>query len=427
MEEDKKRHGVECGVVKELPGIAAMHGVDYTLLRLVLNVVGRRALERGGGEVGEGSVPVGFLEDLETHEEGQGVEWRRCVLNAAKDLASQLPETLKTDPADLLRIACRINVNSHVITDPTSTGSTTRNIAVGLFPLTAILNHSCRPNSTYVTSGEGGGTMMLRTLVPVGEGEELTLSYVDLYASRLDRRKKLAETKFFSCQCDRCDADAETEADQRIDGILCDSCVDGERLFVRRHPTSQERHCQSCKKILEDPTPHLQRIENTFSLVFAFANAGKIDSVLCAFKHHRSKILTGSTTPRLHPHHKLLITPLSTLISYAKSENDWEDALEFATDLVEAMEGCLPPNWPEVADFVYGLAEVQEIVGRAFLEGGEEGGKRWKRGRVLLREVERNFGRCLEMRRVAFGEGHPRTLDALEQIQRVKARGVLID
>ncbi|KAI8854619.1 hypothetical protein BC829DRAFT_157663 [Chytridium lagenaria] len=60
----------------------------------------------------------------------------------------------------------RPNFNSVVI----------QNIAVGLFPLTAILNHSCRPNATYVTDTVSSssdvdtspptfGTMLVRTLV----------------------------------------------------------------------------------------------------------------------------------------------------------------------------------------------------------------------------------------------------------------------
>ncbi|KAI8854620.1 hypothetical protein BC829DRAFT_157659 [Chytridium lagenaria] len=63
MENDRVRHERECRVVKELPGIAAMHGVDYTLLRLVLAVVGRRCQEsmneKNEGE--GGAVPVAFF------------------------------------------------------------------------------------------------------------------------------------------------------------------------------------------------------------------------------------------------------------------------------------------------------------------------------------------------------------------------------
>ncbi|KAJ3098398.1 hypothetical protein HDU97_004026 [Phlyctochytrium planicorne] len=423
MDKDSERHKVECAVLKDLPGIAAMHKVDYTLLRLVLNIIGRPgetflSSKETGGAV---RVPIEFLYDLGTHEEYQGVEWKRCVMSACQDLSEHLPPSLATSASKLLQLACRINVNSHVITSPTS--QLTRNIAVGMFPLVAIINHSCRPNCTYVTSGIDG-TMSVRTLSHVSPGEELTLSYVDLYASKQDRRRKLQDTKFFTCECKRCQ-DQPSEADERISGFVCGYCQDPSYLL--QSSSASHLTCPLChsKTPTKTALESLDRIQNHISLTFAFANAGKIEDVLYAFKafHRSGKFIpvpgpAATETPLLHPHHALVIQNLSSLTSYAHSENRFEDAVSYGLLLAMALEGCVPPNWPDLADVLYSLAVNEEIFARA-LEDGLVKKRKGVEVVELDRRAKEHFTKCWEMRRIAFGDDHPKTKDVLEQVERL--------
>ncbi|MES1912403.1 MAG: hypothetical protein MHM6MM_004684 [Cercozoa sp. M6MM] len=64
---------------------------------------------------------------------------------------------------------------------------------VGFFPLVACVNHDCAPNCALVFSlSPQGITVQMRTMRPVQQGEELTISYVDL----LDTFETRSETLY---------------------------------------------------------------------------------------------------------------------------------------------------------------------------------------------------------------------------------------
>jgi hypothetical protein len=74
-------------------------------------------------------------------------------------------------------------------------------IAHGVFPLAAVLNHSCTPNCVLVYSGT---TVTIRTIEPVAAGAELFHSYVDVTHGVEERRAHLSEVYGFECACSRC-------------------------------------------------------------------------------------------------------------------------------------------------------------------------------------------------------------------------------
>ncbi len=82
----------------------------------------------------------------------------------------------------------------------------------GLYPLCAIFNHSCYPNSLFVSEG---ANLTFRTIRPVDKHEELTVNYVALYAPRTQRRKELWVEKKFFCMCRRCTLKPKNE-DERV-------------------------------------------------------------------------------------------------------------------------------------------------------------------------------------------------------------------
>lgn len=73
----------------------------------------------------------------------------------------------------------------------------------GVFPLHAMLNHSCRPNAVYV-SLPGTTSMCLKTLRAVQAGEELTVSYISNFLPVGLRQKILSDRYGFSCCCELC-------------------------------------------------------------------------------------------------------------------------------------------------------------------------------------------------------------------------------
>eukprot|EP00658_Telonema_sp_P-2_P081492 TRINITY_DN8366_c0_g1_i2.p1 TRINITY_DN8366_c0_g1~~TRINITY_DN8366_c0_g1_i2.p1 ORF type:complete len:277 (+),score=51.37 TRINITY_DN8366_c0_g1_i2:219-1049(+) len=71
----------------------------------------------------------------------------------------------------------------------------------------AMLNHSCLPNC-YIGQGQGG-VLEVRTKKPVQDGEELTISYLDMTRADLCediklRQENLMDTFRFTCSCELC-------------------------------------------------------------------------------------------------------------------------------------------------------------------------------------------------------------------------------
>ena len=82
----------------------------------------------------------------------------------------------------------------------------------GIFPLTAMLNHSCDPNCVF--SADPDGTLYVAVCRDVDEGDELCVAYIEMSGEGEpleQRRERLRESFHFVCQCSRCQAD-EAEA-----------------------------------------------------------------------------------------------------------------------------------------------------------------------------------------------------------------------
>lgn len=67
-------------------------------------------------------------------------------------------------------------------------------------------SHSCAPNLVAVQEGPW---MDFYALVDIPQGTEVTISYIPLASSTLERREYLAQEYFFYCTCARCMADSK--------------------------------------------------------------------------------------------------------------------------------------------------------------------------------------------------------------------------
>lgn len=72
----------------------------------------------------------------------------------------------------------------------------------GLYPLGALQNHNCVPNTRHHFDGEY--RLYVNAALPIAAGEELTMSYTSLFWDTTLRRQFLRITKHFSCTCKRC-------------------------------------------------------------------------------------------------------------------------------------------------------------------------------------------------------------------------------
>ena len=71
-----------------------------------------------------------------------------------------------------------------------------------LFPLGALQNHSCTPNTRH--HFDSNQRVFVSAALPIEKGEEITMTYVDLLWDTTLRRSFLNATKYFSCKCKRC-------------------------------------------------------------------------------------------------------------------------------------------------------------------------------------------------------------------------------
>ena len=77
--------------------------------------------------------------------------------------------------------------------------------AAGIYPLGALLNHSCAPNCV-ITYEPRHHTQVIRTTCCVAAGEELTHPFLDVLADTPARQGVLKEEYGFDCACPRCSA-----------------------------------------------------------------------------------------------------------------------------------------------------------------------------------------------------------------------------
>jgi hypothetical protein len=135
-------------------------------------------------------------------------------------LSCELEMTVEEAYQLLLIIQC----NAHRIKDGSG------DVALGLFPLTSMLNHSCAPNcfhSYLINSASEPPSLVIRALCDIKQGEELCYNYIPLYQSTDIRQGQLYRAYSFTCQCLRCQynnltlaLDRSTEGSYPLDDVI---------------------------------------------------------------------------------------------------------------------------------------------------------------------------------------------------------------
>eukprot|EP00980_Cylindrotheca_fusiformis_P010863 scaffold2462_cov127-Cylindrotheca_fusiformis.AAC.20 len=87
-----------------------------------------------------------------------------------------------------------------------STSSYTPPHILGIFPLAAMLNHSCSPNAVR---SYANGIMIVHSASPISAGSEVSWSYIPPTQVFAERRRALKRKHGFVCKCDRCTLEAK--------------------------------------------------------------------------------------------------------------------------------------------------------------------------------------------------------------------------
>ena len=103
------------------------------------------------------------------------------------------------EPVPLIEtLTARVLTNTHTLTTPTLDP-----LGLCLSPYSALLNHSCTPNSAVIFSGS---KLTLRSLTAIPAQSELSISYIDSTNPTSCRRLELENRYFFLCRCSSCSA-----------------------------------------------------------------------------------------------------------------------------------------------------------------------------------------------------------------------------
>lgn len=102
----------------------------------------------------------------------------------------------------LMQRVCDVfNTNSFEVVVPSRGNDHTMSLR-GLYPMGALQNHCCVPNSRHHFDDQQ--RLHVSAALPIAAGEEITMSYTDLLWDTSTRRQFLRITKRFSCNCNRC-------------------------------------------------------------------------------------------------------------------------------------------------------------------------------------------------------------------------------
>ena len=219
-------HGGECALVARLGGASKIRGARMFLRLLYLRATRPAAFEKTNvWRASEPGVPRrGNAGSFDVADDS------KSVLGSVAFLRSVLPNSaLPGDPERFIR-AARENLHGVVRADGTLVGS-------AAYAAASLANHACDPNcvASFLTGDDARDVdarreeratdasveesfkekkkplLAMRATRRVRKHEEVTLGYVELYASRGERRARLLKSKGFECACARCRDPPETE------------------------------------------------------------------------------------------------------------------------------------------------------------------------------------------------------------------------
>jgi hypothetical protein len=116
----------------------------------------------------------------------------------------------------------------------------------------ALLNHSCDANAAIVFDRNMAS---VRSILPIKEGEQVAISYIDNTYKRATRRRILQEQYFFDCRCSGCEPPNNVFTGR--DSWLCESC----KTLIPEPLLQGDFKCPQCAKIQSVTLDSLRSLE----------------------------------------------------------------------------------------------------------------------------------------------------------------------
>lgn len=214
--EAKKSYNLISPFIHKIAKISKDTGIENDLLKLVITILAQNAVNNDNNRI------IDLILELPDYEEKDIEEimnWYKKLRQAIKQCHDVLPENLKISEEKLYELACKVSTYA---LSPSDLGHSNPEVGYGIYPLVSLLfRQSCNPNCLLTYQGTN---VEIYTVRPVKVGEELTISYIDLYQSRYERGQELYMKRHEWCDCERCQEDINTSVDKYLCGLLCDEC-----------------------------------------------------------------------------------------------------------------------------------------------------------------------------------------------------------
>lgn len=232
----------------------------------------------------------------------------------------------------------------------------------GLYPLTAMMNSSCSPNTQ--NSIDSDWVCRVRAARVIKKGEEICDTYTATLSNTLYRRKSLKHSKYFDCNCERCSD--PTELGSHFSTLICR--VNGCGGYVLcKDPLDYESNWQCALCHVEMPAKDVQeeqeyweeRIENSPKTV------------------ENQLQLLKELSNLYHPNHNMCVDVkfnLVPLLGHSKSKNlaaEAKQKLELVENIIDIMNRVIPGMFRMRGMFLVELYTTKLFLLRTQLESKE--------------------------------------------------------
>ncbi|GAA5964675.1 hypothetical protein JCM3765_004349 [Sporobolomyces pararoseus] len=271
-------------------------------------------------------------------------------------------------PAALMDLLSRFTSNSFSLTSPTDL----TNIGVSISPLTALFNHSCRPNAVVVfpsfpspppsissasssPSTSTSKNMRVVAIRDIREGEEVLTSYVDLASPRELRRNELRERYKFECSCAECE---KTGVDAReafaCPGTNCNG-------FLGIIDGGGKSTCSKCNEVFE--VPDIDSALQAAKSAFIEAEKTQYSDPAASLINLSNLIssLTTSFVPPLAPSAYPLFQSYSLLLTLQLHSQEFSSAAQTALSAWKGASNLYPYGHPVRSILSTTIAQLASI------------------------------------------------------------------
>ncbi|KAL8198918.1 UNVERIFIED_CONTAM: hypothetical protein K2H54_029567 [Gekko kuhli] len=273
---------------------------------------------------------------------------------------AEAPPELKILGEAMLKHMLQLRCNAQAVTTLRQSGSGDKlvasseqvRLAVALFPVVSLLNHSCDPNTSVTFSRT---TAEVRALQPIAKGQEILHCYGPhkCRVGAAERHKELLAQYFFSCQCQACLRELGSSPEKGVSKYsvfrcpICQAPLQGEGMLRCSH--------EACKVMIPeaDLQVELWGLQQLTKTALEILETRQPDQSLKLLLKCRSE-----TQRLLCPEHLMVGEMEDHLAQAYAALGKWQEAAGHLRSSIQFVEAHYGPSSIEVGQELFKLAQV---------------------------------------------------------------------